>query len=616
MNTAIIRFFTALALTFLPFMVSPAGAQNPTLAITNDPALGVTVSWPAANAGYSLQWTASLTNPISWQAFSPAYGTPFLSGDGNNWVAYLSSLQAAYPQQLFLQLVSTAVVPAAPSVVTTAAGVNGSTSASLNGTILPNGLDTTWWFQWGLTTNYDNTNSSGVVSGSNTSPVSVSTGVYGLAASTTYHFQLFGSNTDGTVSGGDLTFTTTSGASPPALVTLAATSISSNSAVLNGTIDANGSQAVAHFEYGVDTSYAGGSVGTYFTSQNGDVESFSYTLTGLAPNTTYHYQAFGFNCCLEGLGGDVTFTTTAAGQFAPTVTTSTATSITQTSATINGSINPNGPTATAYFQYSTSPFSPFQGGIATSTYYFPSGNYLQDYSYPLTGLTPNTTYYFIFEASNNTSSGNGALLSFTTTPLLPPTVTTLAAGSVTETTAVLNGSVNPNGGVTTAFFEWGTNTDYGNPTIQTGIGTAVDSDFQASITGLSSSTTYHFRIVAVNSAGTTYGADATFTTAWVPTPPTLIAPGSGTPGAVTVPSLTPTFSWSASSYASDSSLIITKSPYGVGNIVVDIGVGTLSTYQLPSGQLQAGTSYSWYMVSYNILGNPSAASSPYYFKTH
>ena len=611
MKTKIARLFAALALTFLPFLVSPAGAQSPTLAITNDPALGVSVSWPAAAAGYSLEWSASLTDPISWQAFSPTYGTPSLSGDGNNWVAYLSSLQAAYPQQLFLQLVSDAVVPAAPSVVTTEAGINGSTSASLNGTILPNGLDTTWWFQWGLTTNYDNTTSSDVVTGDNTSPVPVSIALYGLATSTTYHFQLFGSNNDGTVSGGDLTFTTTAAASPPALLTLAANSISSNSAVLNGTIDANGSQAIAHFEYGTDTSYSGGHVGTYFTSENGDVESFSYTLTGLSPNTTYHYRAFGFNCCLEGFGGDVTFTTTPA-QPAPTVTTLTATPVTANSAYLVAIINPNGASSSLYFNYG---LTAAYGNSSTTIAIASDINAEGTATIPITGLAANTTYHFQAVAYNSGGTTFGADVTFTTAAQPPPTVTTLAASSVTETTAVLNGSVNPNGGATAAFFEWGTTTNYGNPTIQTGIGTAVYSDFQASITGLSSSTTYHFRIVAVNIGGTSYGADNTFTTAWVPVPPTLIGPGASTPGQVTVSSLTPTFSWSASSQAASSSLIITKSPYGAGNIVVDFGVGTLSTFQIPSGYLQAGTSYSWYMISYNSLGAQSAASSSYYFKT-
>jgi uncharacterized repeat protein (TIGR01451 family) len=333
-------------------------------------------------------------------------------------------------------------------------------------------------------------------------------------------FQIPAGAEDGTELDSDAAMLTVSAPAFPLLVTQPATGVSSNSAVLNGTIDGNGSYAVAHFRYGTDTNYTGGEpVFSYFTTEYYDAEAFSYTLTNLAPGTTYHYQTFGFNCCEEGFGADQTFTTVAAAEPPPTVTTSAATSVTANSATINGSVNPNGPTATVYFQYSTSPFSPFQGGIPTSTYFYPSGNYLQDYAYNLTGLTPNTTYYFIFEAYN-TSSANGSLLSFTTATAAqpPPTVVTYAANSVTANSAVLNGNVNPNGDPSTsAFFQYGTTTGYGTTTIQTGIG-GTQQNFSASIASLAPSTTYHYRIGAANTGGVSYGADDTFTT---PAPPQL-----------------------------------------------------------------------------------------------
>ena len=87
------------------------------------------------------------------------------------------------------------------------------------------------------------------------------------------------------------------------------------------------------------------------------------------------------------------------------------------------------------------------------------------------------------------------------------------------------------------------------------------------------------------------------TNVWSPVPPTLISPGAVTAdGAPTLANLTPTLSWSASSQAASSDLIITKYPYGSGNIVATFGVGTTSSYQLPANILQPGTAYAWYMV--------------------
>ena len=94
-----------------------------------------------------------------------------------------------------------------------------------------------------------------------------------------------------------------------------------------------------------------------------------------------------------------------------------------------------------------------------------------------------------------------------------PTVTTLAASSVTTTTAMLNGIVNPNNLETTYHFEWGLTTSYGNSTIATSAGSGSSNiNVNAGISGLSAGATNHFRLVAVNSNGTTNGNDVTLTT--------------------------------------------------------------------------------------------------------
>jgi len=94
-----------------------------------------------------------------------------------------------------------------------------------------------------------------------------------------------------------------------------------------------------------------------------------------------------------------------------------------------------------------------------------------------------------------------------------PTLTTNSATSVSSDSATLNGIVNPNGVSTTYYFEYGTTTSYGTSTTSTSAGSGTSAvSVSASISDLTSDTTYHYRLAAVNSMGTSYGDDKTFST--------------------------------------------------------------------------------------------------------
>ncbi|MBK8323909.1 MAG: DUF4214 domain-containing protein [Betaproteobacteria bacterium] len=96
-----------------------------------------------------------------------------------------------------------------------------------------------------------------------------------------------------------------------------------------------------------------------------------------------------------------------------------------------------------------------------------------------------------------------------------PTATTSAASTITSTGATLNGSVNDMGAATTVTFEYGTTTGYGTSVAaspSTVAGGARDVSVAATVAGLAPSTTYHFRVRGTNSAGTTLGANQSFTT--------------------------------------------------------------------------------------------------------
>ena len=96
----------------------------------------------------------------------------------------------------------------------------------------------------------------------------------------------------------------------------------------------------------------------------------------------------------------------------------------------------------------------------------------------------------------------------------PPTATTGSPSDLGQSSASLTGTVNPNGQATTYFFEYGTTTAYGTQTSPASVGSGTTPvGVHQSIVGLSPNTTYHYRLVAQSSAGTTNGADQTLTTA-------------------------------------------------------------------------------------------------------
>ncbi|MBI2849768.1 MAG: fibronectin type III domain-containing protein [Chloroflexi bacterium] len=93
----------------------------------------------------------------------------------------------------------------------------------------------------------------------------------------------------------------------------------------------------------------------------------------------------------------------------------------------------------------------------------------------------------------------------------PPSVSTLPATNVAITSATLNGLLDSDGGLLSdCRFEWGPDTNYGfvTPTVQRSTGQS----FAQAITGLQPGATYHFRAVASNANGTSYGSDQSFAT--------------------------------------------------------------------------------------------------------
>jgi len=131
----------------------------------------------------------------------------------------------------------------------------------------------------------------------------------------------------------------------------------------------------------------------------------------------------------------------------------------------------------------------------------------------ISGLSASHLYHFRIVATNGGGTSFGSDRTFTTLSATgPPVVTTNPATNVTTSSARLNGSLDPHGLTTTVYFKWGTTISYGHTTAtQTQTGNTYR-NIIANISGLTTHHTYHFRIVATNSAGTRMGSDLSFTT--------------------------------------------------------------------------------------------------------
>jgi len=190
----------------------------------------------------------------------------------------------------------------------------------------------------------------------------------------------------------------------------------------------------------------------------------------------------------------------------PTLTTTEVTNITGTTATSGGDITFDGGAMVS------------ERGVCWSTSNNPTisddktmdGAGEGSYSSNITNLAGGTVYYVRAYATNSVGTGYGTALMFQTLGKAP-TAKTKPATNVSSTSATLNGIVNGNYLSTVVTFEYGTTTNYGQSITATQSPVNGDSlSVSANLTGLTGGVTYHFRVVAVNSLGTSYGIDKLF----------------------------------------------------------------------------------------------------------
>lgn len=332
---------------------------------------------------------------------------------------------------------------------------------------------------------------------------------------------------------------------PPPLPTVETTgsTVPSINATVRGTINPNGSATYAWFEWGTSSDTATFSATARQSLGSGTTGvPISAPLLGLRPVTTHYYRAAASNSAGTTRGAILKFTTPES----PAIETRGVT-FTSTNATVSGLVNPDGLATNAWFEWGASN-DPTKFGLTTPRS-VGSGTSSVPISSDLTGLSPDTTFYYRAAASSSAGTTKGVILSFTTPPRGAPTVETRGA-TFTRTSATVTANVNPEGLPTNGWFEWGTSGDLANfsttPSQPVGSGaTAVA--VHADLAGLNPGTTHYYRAAASSSADTVNGVILSFTTAPSPTAAfeSVSAGGYHTCGRTTIGSL---FCWGDNLY--------------------------------------------------------------------
>lgn len=541
------------------------------------------------SGSYSFSATG-LPNGLSMSTEGVISGTPTSSGSTSISVTITDLVyNTSYIKSLSITIIGV-TTSAASSISATAATANGSSSVSLS---TPEFC-------------YSATDPGGTFDISNCSKVSASgtnsayTGSFtSLTASTTYYFQLTGIYSGTQYYGAVLNFKTL-----PTVTTASASNITKNSATIGGSATEtltspklcySSTNPASNFDPSNCTS--GTVAGTY--------SSYTSSLSGLNSSTTYYFQLTGQVGGVSYFGSKNSFTTL------PVATTSSASSITATSAVLNGSIT-EAASAGAFCLSTTNPSpSDFTYGSGTcSSPLTATDAGSNSFTYSKSGLSASTTYYFQFFGTVSGNRYSGVIQSFTTLP----TVTTTSASSVSTTSARLNGSgsealTNPK------FCLSSTNPsgDFNLATCSPVNATAGASNtYSYNSTGLSPNTTYYFQLFGSVGSSTYNGSVESFTTvATFTIDVTQAANGTISPDDTTV-----------ASGANQSFTITPATGYHIVVVTVDgVGVGTNGTYSFTNitanHTITATFAIDTFTVTYfnnNASGSPTAptdGNSPY-----
>ncbi len=294
---------------------------------------------------------------------------------------------------------------------------------------------------------------------------------------------------------------------PPDPVTGAAVSITQAEATLDATVNPHGADVdECRFEYGPTSSYGSSTACTSLPGPATSPVAVSAPVAGLVAGTLYHFRIAVNYPGGSAHGGDQTFTTLGNP---PAAWTAAASSVTQSSASLNAQVDPGGiPVSGCEFEYGS---STSYGASTPCTPPPGSGQAPVAVSALLGGLAAKSTYHYRVVASNANGTSYGGDRTVTLLPELPSVVTD-SPSALTPSSATLNATVNPNGGtLTSCEFEFNS-AEADVPCATTPGSQESPQAVSAPVYDLRSGATFRYRIVAGNASGLSYGGIEEFST--------------------------------------------------------------------------------------------------------
>jgi len=465
-----------------------------------------------------------------------------------------------------------------PEVNTLAATNIGATAATLQGTVNPQGAATVYYFEYGETTAYGQ-QTPGAGAGSSNLPLAVSADIGSLAERTLYHVRLIASNAVGIGYGGDVSFGTLGTPLMPDVQVFPADNLTTNGARLVGSVNPRGDATQWLFEYGA-TLALGAATAVSNAGAGYSAATVQVNVSGLDPQATYYYRLMAWNSAGTNYTGTRALITSTMpllreGFNAASIPPGWVTEVVSNTALapaltyVTASTYPTGfaPYEGARFvrfnSYScyrgaairlkyTNNIATATGGkinialartqddgyasnadkieaqystngtqwmsVATYMRYNVAGDawHAETCTLPTAaGLAPQLFLGFLFTSQY----GNDCYFDDVSVGVFsgPPLVATDIGTASGPNSALINGLVNPNGLAAAYYFEYGQSTNYDATTTAANIAAGTSTlPVSNVIDSLIAGALYHYRIVATNAAGASYGVDATVQT--VPEP--------------------------------------------------------------------------------------------------
>jgi len=306
----------------------------------------------------------------------------------------------------------------APSATTNSNATETDTTAVVSGSVTPNGAVTAYWYEYGTSQNLGTkTTNQTIGSGFRATPAPGY--ITGLTKDTNYFFRLVAENTYGKTVGGIQTLKTTVGTpapvgGAPTVKTTAAGSVDRTAATLNGEVTPNRAATSYWFEYGKTANLGNSSALTAVGDGSAKVNA-SLALSDLEPATTYYFRLNAQNQFGTVNSTILSFkTANPVGGTAPTANTLSATNVGTSTVTFRATVDANGLETMYWFEYSTDSLLGSVLLSSTAQKSAGTGSNPTQVETSVTGLNPDTNYYFRAVAQNSLGVVRGDKMTFKT----------------------------------------------------------------------------------------------------------------------------------------------------------------------------------------------------------